>query len=429
MNGTILKWDGSTWTTTLSDPMQYFTRVWGSDANNVWAISENGTILKWDGAAWLAQASSLPGFLSGIWGSSATDVWAVGSGVLLKWNGSAWHFERGGIPDNPNAIWGSDADNIWVVGYRGAIMQWNGSRWYGQVSGVATPLAAVWGSDPNNVWAVGDQGVILKWDGTAWHPQSSGVTENLTAIGGVDADTVWAVGNHGTILRWDGATWQPQNSGTTYDFHDLWAADANHVWVVGGNGTILGLVPQTHQLLVATSTAGGGMIVSSPPGIACGKGCSASFVDGAVVTLTATADAGFGFAGWAGDCTGTALCQITMSTARMVTATFTSATQPGIGVGGWAAIDRAIEFSATLGLNSFDQCTWDFGDSATASCQPVSVAVTPAAVDNLVVNTTHTFTQSGQYTVTVTAQNAAGVVQASLAVNVLIPTYVPMIRR
>lgn len=58
----------------------------------------------------------------------------------------------------------------------------------------------------------------------------------------------------------------------------------------------------------------------------CGSTCSASYASGTLVTLTATASPGSTFAGWAGACTGaTSTCQVTMSQARNVKATFDAA--------------------------------------------------------------------------------------------------------
>ncbi|HSS73125.1 MAG TPA: hypothetical protein VLK53_06120 [Gaiellaceae bacterium] len=65
-------------------------------------------------------------------------------------------------------------------------------------------------------------------------------------------------------------------------------------------------------------------------GIACRDGsgdCVEFYADGASVTLTAVPDSGATFTGWGGDCTaaGTnSTCAVTMSSARAVTATFTT---------------------------------------------------------------------------------------------------------
>ncbi|HEY0796835.1 MAG TPA: hypothetical protein VGD64_13770, partial [Acidisarcina sp.] len=49
-----------------------------------------------------------------------------------------------------------------------------------------------------------------------------------------------------------------------------------------------------------------------------------NYNSGTPVTLSATAATGSTFAGWSGACTGTASCQVTMSAAKSVTATFTA---------------------------------------------------------------------------------------------------------
>ena len=79
----------------------------------------------------------------------------------------------------------------------------------------------------------------------------------------------------------------------------------------------------SHLLTVALTGSGSGSVSSSPTGISCGADCTESYASGTVVTLTALADAGSVFASWSGACGGTAVtCQVTMSAARSVTASF-----------------------------------------------------------------------------------------------------------
>lgn len=83
------------------------------------------------------------------------------------------------------------------------------------------------------------------------------------------------------------------------------------------------------ELMVTKGGAGSGTVTSSPAGIDCGAGCTARFDPGAVVTLTATAPAGSEFAGWSGEgCSGIGTCQVTMTVARSVTATFDAVLGP-----------------------------------------------------------------------------------------------------
>jgi uncharacterized repeat protein (TIGR02543 family) len=67
----------------------------------------------------------------------------------------------------------------------------------------------------------------------------------------------------------------------------------------------------------------GGTVTSSPLGIDCGPFCAHEFSYSTWVTLTATANQGYDFAGWEGACTGTSTtCTIRMDSAKSVTAMF-----------------------------------------------------------------------------------------------------------
>jgi murein peptide amidase A len=79
----------------------------------------------------------------------------------------------------------------------------------------------------------------------------------------------------------------------------------------------------TYTLTVTLAGSGSGAVTSSPAGIDCGSTCSHEFAVGTRVTLTATAGAGSFFTGWSeGGCSGIGTCEVTLSTAESVTATF-----------------------------------------------------------------------------------------------------------
>jgi len=83
-------------------------------------------------------------------------------------------------------------------------------------------------------------------------------------------------------------------------------------------------------LAVSSTGAGSGTVTSSPAGISCGATCSASFTNGAAVSLTATPAAGSTFTGWSGGgCPGTGTCTVTVNAATSVTATFALQTLSG----------------------------------------------------------------------------------------------------
>ena len=79
----------------------------------------------------------------------------------------------------------------------------------------------------------------------------------------------------------------------------------------------------TYTLTVALAGSGSGAVTSSPAGVDCGSTCSHDFASGTQVTLTATAGLGSFFAGWSGGgCSGIGTCEVTMSAAESVMATF-----------------------------------------------------------------------------------------------------------
>jgi uncharacterized protein (DUF2141 family) len=84
----------------------------------------------------------------------------------------------------------------------------------------------------------------------------------------------------------------------------------------------------TNALTVVQAGTGGGTVTSSPAGINCGGDCYETYEYGTVVTLSQTAAAGSSFAGWSGACTGTGSCQVTMSAAKSVTASFSLSSGP-----------------------------------------------------------------------------------------------------
>src|SRR5258708_39276698 len=76
-------------------------------------------------------------------------------------------------------------------------------------------------------------------------------------------------------------------------------------------------IQQSFTLTVSKTDLGGGTVTSSPAGINCGSTCSASYVSGTTVTLTATPDLLSGFGGWSGcDSVSGNTCDLSMYSRR-----------------------------------------------------------------------------------------------------------------
>ena len=146
-----------------------------------------------------------------------------------------------------------------------------------------------------------------------------------------------------------GATTSPNGTGVianyAWDWGDGTSSNASapavaHAYATPGTrlvtliATDAGGASGTKFLSVTTqnftvNSAGNGRVTSAPAGLVCGGTCSANFLDGATVSLTATANPGAAFVSWTGDCAGQpATCTVAMSAARTATATFTSGSPP-----------------------------------------------------------------------------------------------------
>lgn len=77
-----------------------------------------------------------------------------------------------------------------------------------------------------------------------------------------------------------------------------------------------------YELTVSGTGTGTGTIESTLAGIDCGSDCDQEYDEDTVVNLSQTADSGSEFIGWGGACSGTGSCQVTMSSAKSVSATF-----------------------------------------------------------------------------------------------------------
>lgn len=105
--------------------------------------------------------------------------------------------------------------------------------------------------------------------------------------------------------------------------------------------------------LTVTRT-GAGTVTSAPAGIDCGATCTATFTEGAQVTLTATPGLGATFTGWTGACSGTGSCVVTVSGAVQVGAGFAGGCMDECPAGGSECLSMTSD--RTCGEFDSDPC-------------------------------------------------------------------------
>jgi hypothetical protein len=257
--------------------------VWGSSGADIWAAGDGGTLLRWDGSTWSPVVSGTAADLRGVWAAPTGEAWAVGpADTVIRWTGTSWSDDPTGIESVPYDVWGTDADHVWVVGGPGSILYRTAGTWTAEPSGVMSggrifgvwgeagqkvfavgensiirdrnlpsggwsirlppewlDMYAVGGSSAVDVWVVGIGGAILRGPAATYLRVASSTGSNLRGVWGVSYTAAWAVGDGGTIVRWDGTTWAPDDSGTTAGLQGIWGDSGGELWAVGAAGTIL----------------------------------------------------------------------------------------------------------------------------------------------------------------------------------------------
>src|SRR5207253_8525905 len=142
-HGTILHYDGTSWTPQTSGTTQELNGVWGSGATDVFAVGDRGTILLYDGTNWTTQRTGTAAdFFKGVWGSGPTDVFAFGydranaANLLLHDNGVSWSAQASGTGCGLSGLWGRGAADVWAVGC-GTVRDYGGASWSARASGSA----------------------------------------------------------------------------------------------------------------------------------------------------------------------------------------------------------------------------------------------------------------------------------------------------
>ncbi len=219
--------------------------------------------------------------------------------------------------------------------------------------------------EPNHAGSSGGRSVWWRW--TA--PSSGAVTidtfgSNFDTLLGVYRGTQLSMlttvaSNDDTGGRQSQVSFQAI-SGTTYSI----AVDGYN----GAMGSVVLHLAATTPYTLTVSKRGNGTVSSTPAGINCGTDCSEGYASGTVVRLTATPATGSIFAGWSGACSGAGACQVTMSQARSVSATFTVPYTLTVGKRGNGTVS-----STPAGINCGTDCSEGY-----ASGTVVRLTATPA---------------------------------------------------
>jgi photosystem II stability/assembly factor-like uncharacterized protein len=234
--GVILHWDGVSWNPVDSPTSANIYSMDFLSSSEGWAVGFEspcankrlGTILKWNGSEWSSIVDSLDNFgYRTVEAISSDNVWAIGTyqdatcppGVvyypqildIAHWDGQVWSNEVKSQCNNwVNSLALLPDTTGWAVGTYGCVLAFDNGvvSWVSGVNGDYT-LISVDIVDANDAWTVGrdgtqtpNTGVILHWAGSTWEEISNPGSNVLWGVHMISANEGWAVGEEGTILHY-----------------------------------------------------------------------------------------------------------------------------------------------------------------------------------------------------------------------------------
>lgn len=283
---------GETWEIVHQDLDRNFLSVWGTAADDVWAVGARGHVQHWDGASWEVLDPGTDATLWWIHGFAGGPIYLGGSGgTIVRYDGGAFTtMTTPAATPTVFGIWGASPDQVWAVGGNegggggGFIWTVDGDAWV-EAPGVPAAVAdkVVWkaqGRAADDAWMVGTDGLLVRWDGSALALDDTGLGESLftvasdgerfVAVGGLAAPLMvenrgdgWveidapqeafglkgvalsdtcddlAVGDYGYVLRdrGDGFDFEDTGFATLEGLHAVWLDPGCGVWAVGGRQT------------------------------------------------------------------------------------------------------------------------------------------------------------------------------------------------
>lgn len=223
-------------------------------------------------------------------------------------------------------------------GYTQITVDTNGNVWFGYAGSAYSfnlsnagkgPVIANWNNDLSSLFYGGvfiqhktnPERVVIEWQTETFSDQGTSNLNNFEVV-------LFPDGSIRTDYKtFNGINNNDSGSGISEDdgIHFLSiTANYNPVYTLAGHSfSSIGPIPVLRTLNVLFSGSGGGIVTSTPAGIACNTDCSYQFLADTPVTLHSAASQYSLFTGWTnGACNGTGDCLLTLSADSSITAAF-----------------------------------------------------------------------------------------------------------
>jgi photosystem II stability/assembly factor-like uncharacterized protein len=211
----------------------------------MFAVGNSGTILKYNGTNWTSLQSPITQNLRGVWGTSTTNVFVVGeNGQIWRYNGTTWN------PDSVlkiNTVWGSSSSDVYIGGEhcdRAVMLHYNGNTWtlvdLSSLSLTSTSILNIWGSSNNDVYALGSAGEICHSTdyGITWTTVQS--ASSSTCSWALSSSNSYIGGMNKLLIKYDGSEWTSigEKLQTDFDIYGIWGTSPSDLFAVGdGKGS------------------------------------------------------------------------------------------------------------------------------------------------------------------------------------------------
>jgi|GEM_PF-5870833 len=264
-NGTILasRSGGAAWRKVEAGTDVDLHAVFALDATHAYAAGENGTVLTWDGKSWSATQPVPGASLRAVWAADPAAVWAVGwlpapnattprQGVIARYDGTSWTRVSGAFPALAS-VHGASASSVWAVGGplgSPSIHRWNGAAWAPvDLSGLLPILydraaaTGAWGvAEDEALFTIGgryETGTIVRWKAGTWTLDHEGDRLMDGGFGVGPGGVPWALGDPPRAYD-EAATprWKAVDTKRTFaDVRALWST-ANKTIAAGDYGLL-----------------------------------------------------------------------------------------------------------------------------------------------------------------------------------------------
>ncbi len=247
----LVHWNGTSWTESTF-PFQtnyYLSSIWGSAPNDYWATAGyqasfsvvDRTFLHWDGSTWTEvgpygteDGVAAPTGFTRIWGTAADNVYAVARTAVYHRDASGWApiAALSGGTD----VFGTAANDVYVL-QNTTMWHWDGSMWTSKT--MPKSFTRGWENSPTDIWLVGFDTPMMHYDG-AFFVDASAADAFYSSLPVGTAGEMYTFSSSGHMWRWPtgfGSTPEPLTE--FFGVNDAWVAPDGHVWAAGGAGLLV----------------------------------------------------------------------------------------------------------------------------------------------------------------------------------------------